>query len=227
MPAHLRDPQGRWFALSQRARTIVYSTERVKPSALSTYEALAAPEWKGRLCLRSSKKVYNQSLVATMIERLGAERTEEVVRGWVANLATAPFADDTLLAKAIAAGQCDVGIINTYYLGRLQADEPDFPVQVFWANQGAGGAHVNVSGAGIVAASKNKGAARDFLEWLASESVQADFASINYEIPAREGVALDPVVAAWGPFKPDPVNVTVAGKRQAEAVRLMDRAGWR
>ncbi|WP_339825168.1 extracellular solute-binding protein [uncultured Arenimonas sp.] len=227
VPAHLRDPQGRWFALSQRARTIVYSTERVKPSALSTYEALAAPEWKGRLCLRSSKKVYNQSLVATMIERLGAERTEEVVRGWVANLATAPFADDTQLAKAIAAGQCDVGIINTYYLGRLQADEPDFPVQVFWANQGAGGAHVNVSGAGIVAASKNKGAARDFLEWLASDSVQADFASINYEIPAREGVALDPVVAAWGPFKPDPVNVTVAGKRQAEAVRLMDRAGWR
>jgi iron(III) transport system substrate-binding protein len=227
VPAHLRDPQGRWFALSQRARTIVYSTERVKPSELSTYEALAAPEWKGRLCLRSSKKVYNQSLVATMIERLGADRTEEVVRGWVANLATAPFADDTQLAKAIAAGQCDVGIINTYYLGRLQAETPDFPVQVFWANQGQGGAHVNVSGAGIVAASKNKGAARDFLEWLASESVQADFASINYEIPAREGVALDPVVKAWGSFKPDPVNVTVAGKRQAEAVRLMDRAGWR
>lgn len=227
VPAHLRDPQGRWFALSQRARTIVYSTERVKPSELSTYEALAAPEWKGRLCLRSSKKVYNQSLVATMIERLGADRTEEVVRGWVANLATAPFADDTQLAKSIAAGQCDVGIINTYYLGRLQAETPDFPVQVFWANQGQGGAHVNVSGAGIVAASKNKGAARDFLEWLASESVQADFASINYEIPAREGVALDPVVEAWGSFKPDPVNVTVAGKRQAEAVRLMDRAGWR
>ena len=203
VPTHLRDPQGRWFALSQRARTIVHSTERVTPSELSTYEALAAPEWKGRLCLRSSKKVYNQSLVATMIERLGAERTEEVVRGW------------------------DVGIINTYYLGRLQAESPDFPVQVFWANQGQGGAHVNVSGAGIVAASKNKGAARDFLEWLASESVQADFASINYEIPAREGVALDPVVAAWGSFKPDPVNVTVAGKRQAEAVRLMDRAGWR
>ena len=227
IPAHLRDPQGRWFALSQRARTLVYSTERVQPSQLSTYEALAAPEWKGRLCLRSSKKVYNQSLVATMIERLGAERTEAVVRGWVANLATPPFADDTQLAQAVAAGQCDVGIINTYYLGRLQADDPDFPVQVFWANQDTGGAHVNVSGAGIVAASKNKGAAREFLEWLASESVQADFASVNYEIPAREGVKLDPVVAAWGPFKPDPVNVTVAGKRQAEAVRLMDRAGWR
>jgi iron(III) transport system substrate-binding protein len=162
-----------------------------------------------------------------MIERLGAERTEEVVSGWVENLATAPFADDTQLAKAIAAGQCDVGIINTYYLGRLQADEPSFPVQVFWANQATGGAHVNVSGAGVVAASKNKEAAVDFLEWLASESVQGDFASVNYEIPAREGVALDPVVAAWGGFKPDPVNVAIAGSRQAEAVKLMDRAGWR
>lgn len=227
IPANLRDPQGRWFALSQRARTLVYSTERVKPAELSTYEALAAPTWKGRLCLRSSKKVYNQSLVATMIERLGTERTEQVVRGWVSNLATAPFADDTLLAKAIAAGQCDVGIINTYYLGRLQHDEPGFPVQVFWADQAGAGAHVNISGAGIVAASKNKAAAQAFLEWLASPAVQADFASVNFEIPASPGVALDPVVAAWGPFRGDAVNVSVAGQRQAEAVRLMDRAGWR
>ena len=227
IPAHLRDPQGRWFALSLRARTIVHSTVRVKPSELSTYEALAGAKWKGRLCLRSSKKVYNQSLVATLIERLGVQRTEKIVRGWVANLATAPFADDTLLANAIAAGQCDVGLINTYYLGRLQHDTPGFPVQVFWANQKGAGAHVNVSGAGIVAASRNKAQARKFLEWLASEAVQAEFAAVNYETPARAGMKLDPVVAAWGEFRADPVNVSVAGKRQAEAVRLMDRAGWR
>ena len=227
IPSNLRDPDGQWFALSQRARTIVYSTERVKPAELSSYEALADAKWKGRLCLRSSKKVYNQSLVATLIERLGAERTERVVRGWVANLATAPFADDTLLANAIAAGQCDVGLINTYYLGRLQHDTPGFPVQVFWANQAGSGAHVNISGAGIVAASKHKAEAQKFLEWLASDAVQADFASVNFEIPAKPGVKLDPVVAAWGPFKADPVNVSVAGQRQAEAVRLMDRAGWR
>lgn len=227
IPAHLRDPQGRWFALSLRARTLVYSTARVKPAELSTYEALADAKWKGRLCLRSSKKVYNQSLVATMIERLGAERTEKVVRGWVANLATAPFADDTLLANAIAAGQCDVGLVNTYYLGRLQHDTPGFPVQVFWADQAGAGAHVNVSGAGVVAASRNKAEARKFLEWLASDAVQAEFAAVNFETPARPGVKLDPVVAAWGPFRADPVNVSVAGKRQAEAVRLMDRAGWR
>lgn len=227
VPANLRDPQDRWFALSQRARTIVYSTERVKPAQLSTYEALAGPEWKGKLCLRSSKKVYNMSLVATMIERLGEEKTEQVVRGWVANLAAPPFADDTLLASAIAAGQCDVGIINTYYLGRMQHDTPGFPVQVFWANQDGGGAHVNISGAGIVTASKHKAEAQKFLEWLASAAVQSDFAAVNFEYPVRAGVKLDPVVAAWGRFKADRVNVSVAGHRQAEAVRLMDRAGWR
>ena len=124
IPANLRDPDGRWFALSQRARTIVYSTARVKPEQLSTYEQLADPAWKGKLCLRSSKKVYNQSLTATLIARSGAEQTESVVQGWVTNLATAPFADDTLLAQAIAAGQCDVGIINTYYLGRLLKADP-------------------------------------------------------------------------------------------------------
>ena len=227
VPENQHDPQHRWFALSQRARTIVYSTARVKPAELSTYEALADAKWKGRVCLRSSKKVYNQSLVATMIERLGAERTEQVVRGWVANLAAPPFADDTLLANAIAAGQCDVGIINTYYLGRLQHDTPGFPVQVFWANQAGAGTHVNFSGAGVVAASKHKAEAQKFLEWLASDAVQADFAGVNFEYPVVADVKLDPVVAAWGRFKADRVHMLVAGHRQAEAVRLMDRAGWR
>ena len=227
VPENQHDPQHRWFALSQRARTIVYSTDRVKPAELSTYEALAEPKWKGRVCLRSSKKVYNQSLVATMIERLGAERTEQVVRGWVANLAAPPFADDTLLANAIAAGQCDVGIINTYYLGRLQHDTPGYPVQVFWANQDGAGTHVNFSGAGVVAASKHKAEAQKFLEWLASDAVQADFAGVNFEYPVVADVKLDPVVAAWGRFKADRVHMLVAGHRQAEAVRLMDRAGWR
>ncbi|MCX7676756.1 MAG: extracellular solute-binding protein, partial [Alteraurantiacibacter sp.] len=119
IPLHLRDPQHRWFGFSQRARTIVYSTARVDPKQLSTYEALAGPQWKGRLCLRTSKKVYNQSLVATMIAAHGEKQTEQVVRGWVANLATDVFANDTQLLEAIAAGQCDVGIVNTYYFGRI------------------------------------------------------------------------------------------------------------
>lgn len=227
IPANLRDPDGRWFALSQRARTIIYSTERVKPEQLSTYEALADPQWKGRLCLRSSKKVYNQSLTATLIARSGAEQTEAVVQGWVANLAAVPFADDTLLVQAIAAGQCDVGIVNTYYFGRLQKDDPAIPVAVFWPNQQDAGVHVNISGAGIVAHSRHKEAARKLLEWLASDEAQDEFARLNFEYPAKAGIALDPVVAAWGEFKRDPVNVVEAGRRQAEAVRLMDRAGWK
>jgi iron(III) transport system substrate-binding protein len=227
IPANLRDPDGRWFALSQRARTIVYSTERVKPEQLSTYEALADPQWKGRLCLRSSKKVYNQSLTATLIARSGAEQTEAVVQGWVANLAAVPFADDTLLVQAIAAGQCDVGIVNTYYFGRLQKDDPTIPVAVFWPNQQDAGVHVNISGAGIVAHSRHKEAARKLLEWLASDEAQDEFARLNFEYPAKAGIALDPLVAAWGEFKRDPVNVVEAGRRQAEAVRLMDRAGWK
>jgi len=227
IPESLRDPQGRWFALSQRARTIVYSSERVDPAELSTYEALAAPEWRGRLCLRSSKKVYNQSLTATLIERLGEAETEAVVRGWVANLAAPAFADDTQLIQAIAAGQCEVGIVNTYYLGRVLKDAPQTPVAVFWPNQVDAGVHVNISGAGITANSRRKEAAQRLLEWLASEPVQQQFAAINLEYPARAGVELDPVVAAWGEFRADPVNVAVAGQRQAEAVRLMDRAAWK
>jgi iron(III) transport system substrate-binding protein len=227
IPANLRDPDGRWFALSQRARTIVYSTQRVRPEQLSTYEALADPQWKGKLCLRSSKKVYNQSLTAMLIARSGAEQAESVVQGWVANLATTPFADDTLLAQAIAAGQCDVGIINTYYLGRLLKDDPAFPVAVFWPNQHDAGVHVNISGAGVVAQSRQPAAAQKLLEWLASDSAQEEFARLNFEFPAKPGIAPDPVVAAWGKFKPDPINVVEAGRRQAEAVKLMDRAGWK
>lgn len=227
IPENLRDPDGRWFALSQRARTIVYSTQRVRPEQLSTYEALADPQWKGKLCLRSSKKVYNQSLTAMLIARSGAEQAESVVQGWVANLATTPFADDTLLAQAIAAGQCDVGIINTYYLGRLLKDDPAFPVAVFWPNQQDAGVHVNISGAGVVAQSRQPAAAQKLLEWLASDTAQEEFARLNFEFPAKPGIAPDPVVAAWGRFKPDPINVVEAGRRQAEAVKLMDRAGWK
>jgi iron(III) transport system substrate-binding protein len=227
VPAHLRDPQSRWFGLSQRARTIVYSTERVDPAELSSYAALADERWRGRLCLRSSRKVYNQSLTASLIERYGEEAAETVVAGWVANLATAPFADDTLLAQAIRAGQCDVGIINTYYLGRLQKDDPEFPVQLFWADQEHDGVHVNISGAGVLAGSSRPEQAQALLEWLVSADVQGEFAALNLEFPVRAGIALDPVVDAWAEYRPDPLNVEVSGRRQAEAVRLMDRVGWR
>ena len=227
IPAHLRDPDNRWFGLSVRARTIVYSTARVKPSQISTYEALGDVKWKGRLCLRTSKKVYNQSLVAMMIARLGEAKTEQVVKSWVANLATDVFPDDTKLMEAMAAGQCDVGIVNTYYFGRLKKNQPAAALALFWPNQKDRGVHVNVSGAGVTAHAKHRQAAVKFLEWLSSKKAQNMFADENLEYPANPQVKPAAVVAAWGKFKQDSINVSKAGSLQVKAVMLMDRAGYR
>jgi iron(III) transport system substrate-binding protein len=227
IPAALRDPDNRWFGLSVRARTIVYSTERVKPEDLSTYEALAEPRWRGKLCLRTSKKVYNQSLVAMLIAQHGEEQTEHIVKGWVENLATDVFSSDILLMEAIAAGQCDVGIVNTYYFGRLLRDKPSIPLKLFWADQDASGVHVNVSGAGITAHAPHRAQAQKFLEWLSKDESQSMFAGLNLEYPANAAVKPDPIVSAWGEFKANPINVAKAGELQANAVRLMDRAGYR
>lgn len=227
VPANLRDPKGRWFGLSERARTIVYSTERVTPDQLSSYEDLADPKWKGRLCLRTSKKVYNQSLVATLIARHGEEKAEQIVRGWVANLAAVPFSNDTKAMEAVAAGQCDVTIVNTYYFGRLQQGQPDIKLALFWANQDSSGTHINVSGAGVTRHAKHAEAAQKLLEWLSSETAQAEFAGRNMEYPVNPRVTPDPTVSAWGSFKADELNVNEAGRLQAAAIRLMDRAGYR
>lgn len=227
VPAHLRDPNGNWFGLSVRARTVVYNTARVKPADLSSYEDLAQPKWKGRLCLRTSKKVYNQSLVAMMIAEHGEARTEEIVRGWVANLAAPVFPDDTRMMEAIAAGQCDVGIANTYYFGRLIEKSPALPLALYWPNQAGLGVHVNVSGAGVTRHAKNPQAALRLLEWLSSEKAQNLYADANLEYPVNPAVKPDPVVANWGSFKQNNINVAKAGELQAAAVRLMDRAGYR
>ncbi|MDQ2695041.1 MAG: Fe(3+) ABC transporter substrate-binding protein [Pseudomonadota bacterium] len=227
IPAHLRDPENRWFGLSIRARTLVYSTERVKPEDLATYEALGDPQWRGRLCLRTAKKVYNQSLVAMMIARSGAEEAEKVVRSWVANLATAPFANDTQVMEAIVAGQCDVGIVNSYYFGRMQKDDPEVPLALFWPNQEGSGVHVNVSGAGVVRHARHREAAIKLLEWLSGPRAQEMYAALNLEYPVNPAVSRDPLVAAWGDFKQDTLNVSEAGRLQPEAVMLMDRAGYR
>ncbi len=227
IPAHLRDPKNHWYGLAIRARTVAYATARVKPAELGGYAALGDPRWKGRLCLRSGKHVYNQSLVAILIAEYGEAQAERIVRAWVDNLATAPFSNDTLLLEAIAAGQCDVGVVNSYYLGRLQAARPDFPVALHWADQAGAGVHVNISGAGVARHAGNVAEARRFLEWLSTPAVQARFAGANYEYPANPAVDPPPVVAAWGPFKQNLVNVGRAGELQPAAVRLMDRAGWK
>ena len=231
VPAHLRDPDHEWFGLSVRARTIVYNTGRVKPAELSTYEDLASPKWKGRLCLRTSKKVYNQSLVAMMITEYGEGKTEDMVRGWVGNLATSPFPDDTSAMEAVAAGQCDVTLVNTYYFGRLMRKKPDLRLAIFWPNQNlnnkAPGVHVNVSGAGVTRHARNPAGAQKLIEWLSSGKAQNLFADVNLEYPVNPKVAPDKTVAAWGSYRQNLINVKEAGRLQAKAVKLMDRAGYK
>ena len=227
IPAQYRSSNDQWTGLSLRARTIAYSTDRVTPEELSTYEALADKNWEGRLCLRTSKKVYNQSLTATLIEAHGAENTEKLVKAWVNNLATDVFSDDTALLEAINAGQCDVGIVNTYYYGRLHKQNPNLKVKLFWPNQDDRGVHVNLSGAGITKYAPHVDEARKLLEWMTTGEAQSIFAGVNQEFPANPNVKPSAEVAAWGEFKADTIPVEVAGKRQAEAIRLMDRADWR
>ncbi len=227
VPAHLRDPENKWFGMSVRARTIFFNKDKVKPEQITTYQDLADSKWKGQLCLRSSKKVYNQSLVAMLINQDGEAKTEATVKGWVANLATEVFPDDTKLLEAIGSGQCAVGIANTYYYGKLMSKSPTLPIGIAWANQKTTGTHVNISGAGVTAHSQKKDEAVKLLEWLSSEKAQAEFANTNMEYPVNTKVAADKSVAAWGAFKQDNVNVVTVGREQARAVMLMDRAAYK
>ncbi len=227
IPDHLRDPGNRWFGLSVRARTIVYATDRVRPENLSTYEDLADPRWKGRLILRTSKKVYNQSLVAMLVAEHGEKQAERIVRGWVNNLSAPPFSNDTKVMKAILAGQGDVGIVNTYYYGRFLKKDPNIPLALFWPNQKSGGVHVNISGAGVTAHARHKAEAVAFLEWLSSQKAQRLFADANLEYPANPKVPWYPLVASWGEFKQNPINLKNAGAFQVKAIQIMDRAGYK
>lgn len=227
IPEHLHDPQNRWFGLSLRARTIVYSTERVKPEELSTYEALGGQEWNKRLLLRTSNKVYNQSLVAMLIAEHGEEETEQLISSWVDNLAVAPFAKDSQVMDAIIADQGDVGIVNTYYFGRLMKKNPNLKLALYWPNQENTGVHVNVSGAGVVRHAKHRNEAVKFLEWLSSEKAQNLYADVDLEYPVNPRVHASQEVAAWGDFKQNQLNLSNAGELQTTAIALMERAGYK
>ncbi len=227
VPVHLRDPEHRWFALSVRARTIMYSTQRVKPSELSTYGALGDPKWKNRLCFRSSSaSPYNTSMLATWIKRYGEARVERIVRSWVAN--SPVYVDnDTDVLKAISAGQCDVGIALTYYLGRLIVTDPSFPVAPFWPDQEGAGVSVNVAGAGVTARAKNRANAIRLLEFLSSAEAQNSFVDANVEYPVNPKVKPHPVLQQWGPFKADDTPATAAGELRAVAIELASRSGYK
>ena len=226
IPESYRDPTMHWFGLSLRARAIVYSTERVKPEELSTYEALGRLKWMGRLLLSTSDKVYNQSLVAMLIAEHGETITEKFISSWVANLAKEPFPTDTMVMEAILAKLGDVGIVNTYYFGRLLKKNPNLKLALYWPNQETGGCHVNISGAGVTRHSKHPEAAIKFLEWLSSSKAQNLFADINMEYPINQKVAAHPSVADWGVFKASQQNLVIAGLLQDAAIRLMARADY-
>jgi iron(III) transport system substrate-binding protein len=233
IPAQYRDPQGYWFGLSLRARVIVYARDRVSADQLATYEALTDPKWKGKICVRSSSNVYNQSLVAAMIARWGIAKTEAWARGLVANLARPPEGGDRDQIKAVAAGQCDLAIVNTYYLGGMlhSADaserEAAAKVTLFWPDQRGTGAHINVSGAGVTKAAKNRDHALRLLEFMVSDGAQRWYAEKNFEYPVKPGVAISDTLREWGEFVADDLELSLLGKHNAEAVRLMDRAGWK
>ena len=227
IPAHLRDSKNEWFGLSKRARTIVFSSDQFKDNDFSTYEDLADPKWKGKLCLRTSKKVYNRSLIASMIDVYGFDKSKEVVSGWVSNLATEVFSNDTNALKAVSSGQCGVTIVNTYYLARL-LDNPEYNnLNLFWANQSDRGVHVNISGAGVVKTSKNKKNAVLFLEYLSSNKAQDFYASANKEYPVLIGAKIDESIENWGSFSEHTINVSKLGSLQKEAVFLAQEVGYK
>ncbi|GAB4212531.1 MAG: Fe(3+) ABC transporter substrate-binding protein [Synechococcales cyanobacterium] len=233
VPSYLRHPDGLWFGLTRRARVIMYHKDRVNPSDLSTYEALADSRWRGKVLTRSSTNVYSQSLVGSMIASLGEPTTEEWVKGLVANFARPPEGGDTDQIKAVAAGAGDLAISNTYYLARLlksqKADERDIGRQigVFFPNQNDRGTHVNISGGGVLKNAPNKEAAIQFMEHLITPESQEIFAKSNNEYPVLKGVSTDFVVLAWGDFKEDTVNAAVFGANNPLALQLTDRAGWK
>jgi iron(III) transport system substrate-binding protein len=233
IPAHLRDPNGQWYGLSQRARILVYNKEKVQPAEIATYESLADPKWKGRILVRTSSHVYNQSLIASMIAANGPEKTEQWVRAVAANLARPPKGGDTDQIKAVAAGEGDVAISNSYYFARLaSSDKPEdkavvAKLGIVFPNQGDRGTHVNISGAGVTKYAPHRDSAIKLLEFLVTPESQKVFAEGNNEYPVRSGVPAAPVVASWGSFKGDPVGAATIGKYQPDAVKIADRAGWR
>ena len=228
IPSHLRPPTNHWFGLTLRARTIVYSKKRVQRSSLGSYEDLGNPKWKGRLCLRTSKKVYNKSLIATMIETKGMEKTKKTLASWMANKPKI-YAKDSGVLKAIAQGRCDVGLANTYYLGRELKKDPKFPVGLFWADPKGRGVHVNISGAGVTKHAKHAANAVKLLEFLSSTKAQSLFADENMEYPANPTVSPSQLLVKWwgADFKKDQVNLEAAGKWQKDAVILMNRARYK
>lgn len=233
VPQNLKDSDGYWYGMTQRARTAFYVKGKVDPSELTRYEDLADPKWKGRICIRSSNNIYNQSLVASMIDANGVEATEAWAKGLVKNFAKPPAGGDTDQLRAAAAGVCDIAIANTYYFGRiLNSDkEADQKVAqklgVLWLNQSDRGAHMNVSGIGVTKHARNVDNAIKLMEFMTTEAQQEWYAKVNNEYPVVQSVKIPENLATMGTFKSDDLTLSVLGDNNRAAVELMDRAGWK
>ncbi|MCH8166598.1 MAG: Fe(3+) ABC transporter substrate-binding protein [Proteobacteria bacterium] len=230
VPAELRDAGGHWFALTTRVRVVYASKERVAPGAITTYEDLADPKWKGRICIRPGSHSYNLSLIAAMIAHKGPAQTREWVRGLKANLARTPQGNDRAQVKAVWAGECDIAIGNTYYLGKMLAN----PDQRAWAESvnvvfpvfEGGGAHVNISGAAVTRSSPNHDNAMKLVAFMLSAEAQSLYAELNYEYPVRAGVAVSDLVAGWGGFEPDTIALTEIAELRGEALKIVGETGF-
>lgn len=233
VPENLRDPEGYWYGLSIRARPIFYVKDRVNPKELSTYEALSESQFKQRICVRSSNNIYNQSLVASMLAANGKEKTQQWADNFVKNLAIKPKGGDRDQIKAAAAGQCDIAIANTYYFAKMltghKADQKRAAdaMSIFWPNQNNRGTHINISGAAVTRYGKNKANAKKLIEYLLTKESQRWYADVNFEYPVRKDVPASELLMHWGDFKADSINLNQLGVNNAEAVKIMDRAGWK
>ncbi|EAQ69623.1 iron deficiency-induced protein A [Synechococcus sp. RS9909] len=228
VPSDLRDPNNRWFGLTRRLRAPIINPAQVTPTEVNSYRKLADPALQGRLCLRNRRSVYNQSLVAFMIDRVGEEATADWIKGMVANLAQPMFSSDTPMIRAVAQGKCGVALANTYYLGRLQAGKKgeedralSSKVAVVWPDP----VHVNITGGGVTSSSSRPKAAQQFLEFLVSNKSQGGYAAANHEYPLR-GFGNDPIVSAWGPFQQADVSAARLGELNGKALDLMTANGW-
>ncbi|MFN3659032.1 MAG: Fe(3+) ABC transporter substrate-binding protein [Pseudolabrys sp.] len=223
------DPEGHWYGISLRARVIYASKERVKQDSI-TYEELADPKWKGKICIRSGQHIYNNALIAAFIAKHGEAKTEEWLRGVKANLAQKPSGGDRETARDVAAGKCDLGIGNTYYWALMKTSEK----QKDWADATrvilptfeGGGTHVNVSGVVLAKYAPNKANALKLIEWLASEKAQHMYADTNYEYPLRAGVQINPIIAGYGTLKPDPMPLAKIAANKKAAAALVDKVGF-
>jgi len=232
IPSEMRDLDGYWYGLTVRARALIYSKDRVKQNQLSTYEDLAHKKWRGRIVVRSSNNIYNQSLLASIIAANGELDAYKWAKSVRSNMARSPRGSDRDQARAVASGLADVAIMNTYYLGVManSSDKKDQDVvkkiAVFFPNQKGRGTHINVSGAGITKSSKNKEKALKFLEFLTNENSQKVFSSANYEYPLKINEHNSTILKSWGQFKYDPLSLSVLGEKNTQAVKIFDRAGW-